>query len=189
MSQQERRSFIGMLNTSIGSISGLFKSKKDPEAAVDAIVPVKEKEKDQTSFLSNEEEEFEKDLSKLSISLESPKENTSHPEEVQSENVYSLDEGIPTTAETELIRMKKILTLKEEIRAKEKEKEKEAVELKILEIIKVQTHLDYERKQRKILEQEIMSLKKRLEESELECMELIKYCKMLLSYEKSPQLT
>lgn len=182
-----------MLNTSIGSISGLFKGKKEDDLGLEDInvdrdqapssKEEKEAEKDQSGagLLLNEEEEFEKEISQLSISLDEQKECT--PASVPQEDISSSKEE--SDAVNEVLRLKRILALKEEIRAREKERERETAELKVLEMIKIQAQLEYERKQRKLMVQEMQSIRKRLEDSELECMELIKYCKLLLSQKES----
>ncbi|OAG31416.1 hypothetical protein NEDG_01943 [Nematocida displodere] len=176
MVQEEKSSLIRMLNTSIGNISGLFKSKKEepgPEVEVEDINNIEEKEAH--SLLLDNEDDFEKELSQLSLSLEEPPKADSLPELAEE----SEPEDKKTETE-EILRLRKILSLKEEIRAREKDKEEEKIELKALELVKVQAQLEYEKKQRKILEQEIAELKERLEKNELECMELIKYCQLLL---------
>ncbi|KAI5186093.1 hypothetical protein NEHOM01_1275 [Nematocida homosporus] len=177
MSQKEKSSLIQMLNTSIGNLSGLFKSKKeevDLEVETEGIHLSEDKQesedKNQQSLLLNEEEDFEREISQISLCQAIP----------DSTPIQTEEESLSEEPNNEVLRLKRILTLKEEIRYREKEREKEAVELKVLELIKVEAQLEYERKQRKILELEISGLKKRLEGSELECMELVKYCKLLL---------
>ncbi|KAI5166680.1 hypothetical protein NEIRO03_1108 [Nematocida sp. AWRm78] len=185
MERKEKTSLIQMLNTSIGSISGLFKQAKQPEeekeVEVEEIAPSQEKEE---SFLLEEEEEFEKDLSRLSISIEE-RSDQSKTEGMESKAMLA---GASNTFLDEIQKLKKIIALKDEIWQKEREKDKETTELRILESIKTQAELDYERKRRKILLQMIDSLEKRLEESEIQCLELMKYCNLLIEQQERPDV-
>ncbi|KAI5137016.1 uncharacterized protein NESG_01884 [Nematocida ausubeli] len=184
MERKEKTSLIQMLNTSIGNISGLFKQKKQETESKDVeleeIAASQEKEESE-SFLLDEEEEFEKDLSRLSISME---------EGMESKRTGSLENKMEAASTTntfvdEINKLKKIIALKDEIWLKEREKDKETSELRILESIKTQAELDYEKKRRKILLQTIDSLERRLEESEIQCLELMKYCNLLIEQQES----
>ncbi|KAI5190527.1 hypothetical protein NEMIN01_1065 [Nematocida minor] len=188
MSRKEKTSLIQMLNTSIGNISGLFKTKKEEagekeheEVEIEEITPSQEKEENE-SFLLDEEEEFEKDLSRLSVSVE---EEDSHnmlkiENKTETKNILSED----SVSRDEINRLKKIIALKDEIRQKEREKDQEKTELGILERIKIQAELDYQRKRKKMLMQVIESLQKSLEESEIQRLELMRYCKLLIEQEE-----
>ncbi|KAI5192081.1 hypothetical protein NECID01_1790 [Nematocida sp. AWRm77] len=189
MVQKERSSLIQMLNTSIGSLSGLFKGKKEDEEGdveIEEIQTSQEKEA-QSAFVLSEEQEFEKEMSNISVSFETPSQTESSPEErpLLPPKEPAESDSKKTETENEIHRLRKILALKEEIRMQEREKEREAIDLKALELIKVQAHLEYEKKQRKVLEQEMQQIRSRLEQSELECMELIKYCWLLLDAENN----
>jgi len=180
--KNEKSSFIQMINSSMGNISGLFKLKKEePKDEVEVGKIETDKEKDaKNSFLLNEEEEFEKDLSHLSIPFETPTKDDKENSSVEVFTIQPITSEDKTEAENEVLRLKRVLLLKEEIRKKEKEKEEEMLELKNLEMIKVQAQLEYERKQKKMLEQEVRDLRRKFEKSELECIELIKYCRLLI---------
>lgn len=167
---------------------------------------------DLSSVLVNDEErgEFEREFSQLSISID---ETMTKKEASEAGHAYSdldlmtlinsevlalLDDDLGHTRKAgarakeeeleqmrkEIARMKKILELKEELRRKEKAKEAEAVELKNLEGMKILAQLEYERKRRRFLEQELLDLKEKLEKSEMkrERMKLSKYCKLPPDY-------
>lgn len=182
--KKEKTSLIQMLNTSIGNISGLFKTKKSDgketeEIEIEEIVPSQEKEEG-SFLLKEEEEEFEKDLSRISISMEDDAEEEKDEQTVETKSSIR-EETISTD---EINRLKKIITLKDEIRQREREKEKEKEEINTLENIKTRAELEYERKRRKVLQQVIASLEKSLEESEIQKLELMKYCKLLIEQEQ-----
>ncbi|KAH9385288.1 uncharacterized protein NEMAJ01_0184 [Nematocida major] len=185
MGRKEKTSLIEMLNTSIGNISGLFKKKKEGEDAdkdveVEEITASQDKETSQ-SFLLDDEEEFEKDISRLSVSIgEGSQECPESGQILECKGPVPLESGLAD----ELQKLRKIIALKDEIRQKEREKDKEAGELRILESIKTQAELEYERKRRKILLQMIESLETRLEESEIQCLELMKYCNLLIEQQE-----
>lgn len=177
-----------MLNTSFGNISGLFKGKKE-EGQLEEIetgeIQISQEKEQHCSFILNEEQDFEKDMSNISVSFETPAHSDGGPTPPALLPPKPVGEvaARQLQAENEVSRLRSILALKEEIRASEREKEKEAMELKTLELIKIQAQLEYEKKQRKILEQEIQQLKGRVKESELESMELVEYCKLLMGPE------
>lgn len=187
MAGEEKSSLFRILNTSIGNISGLFSTKKEsqgPSSPEEMLDEEKNAEESGHSLLlEGEEDEFEKELSQITVASEpfAQKDMNETPEE---ESDPKPKEKEP---EEELVRLRKILSLKEELRAREKAKEKEVLELKVLEMVKIQTHLEYEKKQRRLMEEEIRHLKQRLEQSDLDCMELVKYCKLLVEEQQSGQ--
>lgn len=177
MERKEKTSLIEMLNTSIGNISGLFK-KKEKEKEIELEEIATSHDKSSESFLLDEEEEFEKDLSRISVSVEEKRDSTT--EEPEKRVVPVENESLD-----EIYKLKKIISLKDEIRQREREKENESAELRILQSIKTQAELDYEKKRVKILLQMIESLEKRLEESEIQCLELMKYCNLLIEQQEN----
>lgn len=158
--KKEKTSLIQMLNTSIGNISGLFRAKKEStkeeEIEIEEITASQDKA-EESFMLQEEEEEFEKDLSRISIPIGEEMEENEKEEKIV-EIKSSLKEDILTN--DEVSRLKKIIVLKDEIRRKEREREKEKEELNTLENIKIRAELDYERKRRKMLQQVINSLEK-----------------------------
>lgn len=202
-----------IVNTSINSLTGLFKKESASPAT-----PKREREgreeyyevkdrgmEEEPLILSNikdtlvvskdEQIEFEKEFSQLSISIDDTiNGNTSikdisvllgsiyTPEDtresLRQENTRLREEI--DTLKKEVYKLKKTIEIKEGLRKKEIRKGVEVVELKTLESVKIEAQLIYERKRRALLEKNKNELNDKIEKMERENIELVRYCKLLL---------